>query len=189
VAAPPASLASWPDVASTGSVTVGGARFDLDWRAGMACHYWGRRLPSRWLWLSASDFDRPGVAVEVSLLESRLWGVPVRLPWLGYAWLRDAGRERYVASPLTGLVRRVRSAGGGLTVAVRGVHGRWTVQAGAAEPSFVDLGEGIAQSLRADCIVRRPSGCTVARGTVALELRDERWSTPGLPRPPGPDAA
>jgi hypothetical protein len=33
--------------------------------AGMTCHYWGRRLPDRWLWLSANDFDRPGIAIEL----------------------------------------------------------------------------------------------------------------------------
>ena len=38
----------------------------------MTCHYWGRNLPSQWVWLSGNDFDRPGTGVEIGLIRSRL---------------------------------------------------------------------------------------------------------------------
>jgi hypothetical protein len=176
------SLVSWPDLTCTGAVTVDGVDHFLDAAPGMACHYWGRRLPDRWVWLSANEFDRPGVAVEASLLTSRLWGAPVPLPPLGYAWLREAGREWYVASPLTGLVRRtVRKSGGGLQINVTAPRRSWTLTAAANAQSFIDLGDGILQSLRADCLIRTATGVTAARGTAVLELRDERWSAAGVP--------
>jgi hypothetical protein len=180
VAAPPAwfptpgavdlSLVSWPDVTSSGTVTIDGRRHDLTQRPGMACHYWGRRLPDRWLWLSANDFDRPGVAIELGLLRSRLWGLPVPLPPLGYAWVRD-GRERYVATPLTGLIRRMPAGDGGLDLRVIAPGGGWSIRAGAPATTFADLGEGIVQSLRADCVLSGPRGRAISRGTATLELR------------------
>jgi hypothetical protein len=175
------SLVSWPELTCIGAITVNGAAVALDGAPGMACHYWGRRLPDRWIWLSAHEFDRPGVAIEASLLTSRLWGVPVPLPPLGYAWLREPGRERYVASPLTGLVRRTRGAER-LQVTVTAPRSSWTLTARADARSFLDLGDGIVQSLRADCLIRTPSGATaIARGTAVLELRNKRWSATGVP--------
>jgi len=60
----------------------------------MLCQYWGSKLPCRWLWLSANDFDRPGRAVEASVLTSQVWGRQVHLPTLGYAWLEDRSAHR-----------------------------------------------------------------------------------------------
>ena len=57
----------------------------------MTCHYWGRNLPSQWVWLSGNDFDRPGTGVEIGLIRSRLWGARVPLPRAGYTWLTTDG--------------------------------------------------------------------------------------------------
>jgi len=50
-----------------------------------------------------------------------------------------------------------------------------------ADESFVDLGEGIAQSLHADCLLLAPSGEALAQGVATLEVRDEEWLASGPP--------
>lgn len=65
-----------------------------------------------------------GSSAVAGLLRSRLWGLPVPLPPLGYAWVRD-GRERYVATPLTGLIRRMPAGDGGLDLRVIAPGGGW----------------------------------------------------------------
>jgi hypothetical protein len=70
-------------------VTITGRTDTLLDRPSVLCHYWGRQLPRRWLWLSANAFDRPELALEASILNSQAWGRRVHLPTLGYAWLED----------------------------------------------------------------------------------------------------
>jgi hypothetical protein len=191
VSAPPApwrqlgtfdlSLTSWPRAKATGDVTIDGRTDALLDRPSMLCHYWGRRLPQRWLWLSANDFDRPDLAVEASVLRSRAWGRRIP-PTLGYAWLADGSATHMVASPIDGLVRCAPRPAGGVNISVAGLRGRWHLQAWAPGESFVDLGEGIAQSLRADCLLVVPSGEAQAQGVATLEVRDEEWLTTGPPK-------
>jgi hypothetical protein len=191
VSAPPApwrqlgtfdlSLTSWPRAKATGDVTIDGRTDVLLDRPSMLCHYWGRQLPRRWLWLSANDFDRPDIAVEASLLNSQAWGRRVPLPTLGYAWLQDRAATHLVASPISGLVRYAPRPAGGVNIFVAGLRGRWQLQAWAPGGSFVDLGERIAQSLRADCRLLVPSGEALAQGVATLEVRDEEWLTSGVP--------
>jgi hypothetical protein len=147
----------------------------------MLCHYWGRQLPDRWLWLSANDFDRPELAVEASVLRCHAWGRQVPFPTLGYAWLVDRSATHIVASPINGLVRYAPRPTGGVNISVAGLRGQWHLQAWAPAESFVDLGEGIAQSLRADCLLLAPSRQALAQGVATLEVRDQAWLTSGLP--------
>ena len=192
VSAPPApwrqlgtfdlSLTSWPRAKATGDVTINGRTDPLVDRPSMLCHYWGRQLPRRWLWLSANDFDRPELAVEAGVLRSQAWGRSVPLPTLGYAWLEDRSATHMVASPISGLVRYAPRPAGGVNISVAGLRGRWHLQAWAPDESFVDLGEGIAQSLRADCLLTLPSGEALAQGVATLEVRDEEWLPSGLPK-------
>jgi hypothetical protein len=193
VSAPPApwrqlgtfdlSLTSWPRAKATGHVTINGRTDTLLDRPSMLCHYWGRQLPHRWLWLSANDFDRPELAVEASVLRSQVWGRQVPLPTLGYGWLEDRSATHMVASPITGLVRYAPRPTGGVNISVAGLRGRWQLQAWAPDESFVELGEGIAQSLRANCLLLLPSGEALAHGMATLEVRDQEWLTTGLPTP------
>ena len=175
------ALTSWPVAAATGRVTLDARTEELVGRPAMLCHYWGRELPRRWLWLSASDFDRPNVAVEVGVLRSKAWGRRVPLPALGYAWLHDGSGTRSVASPIDGLIRFAPRPGGGVSVSITGLAGRWQLQAWAADQSFVHLGDGIAQSLSADLLLVNASRHAAAHGTAVLEVRDEAWATSGPP--------
>jgi hypothetical protein len=45
------------------------------------------------------DRDRPGHAVEASVLTSQVWGRQVPLPTLGYAWLEDRSAHQRPANP------------------------------------------------------------------------------------------
>ena len=175
------SLASWPRARATGGVTIDGRTDALLDRPSMLCHYWGRQLPRRWLWLSANDFDRPDVAVEAGVLRSQVWGRRVPVPTLGYAWLGDRSAAHMVASPINGLVQYAPRPAGGLNISVASLHRRWRLQTWAPGESFVDLGDGIAQSLRADCLLLAPSGEALAQGVATLEVRDEEWLATGLP--------
>lgn len=175
------ALTSWPLASATGSVTLDGRTEELVGRPAMLCHYWGRELPRRWLWLSANDFDQSNVALEVGVLRSKAWGRRVPLPALGYAWLHDSTGTRMVASPIDGLVRHARRPQGGVNLSITGLAGRWQVQAWAADHSFVHLGDGIAQSLSADLLLVNGLRQAAAHGTAILEVRDEAWVATGPP--------
>jgi hypothetical protein len=138
----------------------------------MTCHYWGRQLPREWVWLSANDFERTGTAVEIAVMRSALWGVNVPLPAAGYAWLRNDERESLVASPLTGLVTRQDRSGTAVELAVRALRNGFRLRAEAPRDSFVDLGDGITQSLSASCDIHPPGGRPTTRSVSAtLEFR------------------
>jgi hypothetical protein len=97
--------------------------------------------------------------------------------------VEDRSARHLVASPIDGLVQYAPRPAGGVNISVAGLHGRWHLQAWAPGESFVDLGEGIAQSLRADCLLLAPSGAALAQGVATQEVRDEKWLTSGLPTP------
>jgi hypothetical protein len=175
------ALTSWPLAAATGSVSLDGRTEHVVGRPAMLCHYWGRELPRRWLWLSANDFDQSNVALEVGVLRSKAWGRRIPLPALGYAWLHDSAGTRMVASPIDGLVRYAPRPQGGVNLSITGLAGRWQVQAWAANHSFVHLGEGIAQSLSADLLLVNGFRRALAHGTAILEVRDEAWAATGPP--------
>ena len=169
------SVASWPICSATGRVRIGAADAAVEHQPAMTCHYWGRQLPREWVWLSANDFERAGVAVEVALLKSALWGVNVPLPAAGYAWLRNDGRESLIASPLTGLVSRRDKSSTAIEVAVRALRAGFWLRAEAPLDSFVDLGDGITQSLNARCEIRLPGAMPTTRSvSAALEFRGAR---------------
>ena len=137
----------------------------------MTCHYWGRQPPQKWVWLSANDFERTGTVIELALMKSTLWGVNIPLPAAGYAWLRHDGRERRVASPMTGLITRRDTSITAVELAVRALRG-FRLRAEAPPDSFVDVGNGITQSLSARCEIGLPGGApTTHLASAALEFR------------------
>jgi hypothetical protein len=65
---------------------------------------------------------------------------------------------------------------------VAGMPGQWHPRALAPAESSIDLGEGIAQSLRADCLLLAPSRQALAQGVATLEVRDQAWLSSGPDR-------
>jgi hypothetical protein len=148
-------LVSRPSARFAGHVTVGAERFDVSTATGSVTHYWGRRLPDRWHWISASTFASPAghrhpdLAIEGVVNRSRLWGVPPGVA-TGYLWIRDGGRQRLLVSPLNAVI--TASGGPGrLLLTARSPGGTVRVECTASRDQYNDLGEGIAQTLLARC--------------------------------------
>ena len=139
------SLVSRPTAVFDGHVVVAGERFDVAAAAGSVTHYWGRRLPDRWHWISA----RPGPVLEGVLMRTRLWGARPALT-VGYLWMTEAGRERMVVSPLTGLIARAGTRTE-YTLTARGPGGTIRLRCHAPSDRYNDLGEGIHQTLLGTC--------------------------------------
>jgi hypothetical protein len=161
------SLVSRPRAVFDGSVVVADERFDVVAAAGSVTHYWGRRLPDRWHWISANSFAGTDLAVEGVLMRTRLWG---RRPALtaGYLWWSEAGRDHLLVSPLTGLIT-VAGSRTDYRLTARGPGGTTRLECRAPAEAYSDLGEGIRQTLVGRCAV-------VGRGLIdpraGLEYRN-----------------
>ncbi len=169
------TLVVWPHVRFTGSVTVAGERVAVDGVPGTFNHYWGRRIPSRWVWVSATHFeDEPERRLEgVFGVGTRLFGrLPSVIP-IHILWTSDGRQVEEIASGITGLIR-ARPDVSGLRVSAIGRSGRrhrLAASWGAVTPN--DLGEGIIQTMHADATF---DGHRAEAGTVGLEVR-------GFPHP------
>jgi hypothetical protein len=152
-----------------GAVAVAGERFAVNDEPGAITHYWGRRLPDRWWWVSATEFvGAPNVRLEGIISTTQLWGHGRMPGHVGYLWVGDGTRSDLVISPGTGILR-CRETDGALEIDSVSVRGRQhRVRARAQQASFNDLGEGIHQTLLADLEL---DGATAVPGTVGLESR------------------
>ena len=161
------SLVSRPRTVFDGSVTVAGVRYDVAAAPGSVTHYWGRRLPDRWHWISANSFGDADLTLECVLLRTRLWG---RRPALsaGYLWTSEAGRDRLLVSPLTGLIT-VAGPRTDYALTARGPRGTTRLRCSAPPGRYNDLGEGIHQTLLGRCEV---VGRDLADPRAGLEHRD-----------------
>lgn len=140
-----------PRVVFSGHVTVAGQRFDVDETYGTLTHYWGRRLPDRWQWISAGAIDGTGTAVEGMELRTKLWGIGPGIP-IGYLWTREGERESTLISPLNGLISRSGALTDYLFIGRRPA-GVTRLRSAAAPTDYNDLGEGIHQTLLGTCVV------------------------------------
>ena len=136
------TLVVWPDAKFTGTVLVGDERFDVDGVPGSFYHYWGRRLPDRWVWLSATQFDgRADRRVEgVFGVSTRLFGrAPMPLP-VSILWTTDQDRCEELVHGVNAIMR-VHPLAGAVTVDARGVVGaRHRLVATWADVAPNDLG-------------------------------------------------
>ena len=144
-------LISYPRTQFTGSVTVAGERFDLADTPGSVTHYWGRRLPDRWHWISANAFAGADLVVEAVFMRTRFWGVRPALT-AGYLWTGEAGREHTLVSPLNGLMS-ISGSPEAFTLVGRGRRGITRLQCSATAARYNDLAEGIQQTLHGSCTV------------------------------------
>lgn len=164
------SILAWPLARFNGWVRVGDRRFEVGDVPGAFYYYWGRSLPSRWVWLSATSFDgEPGRRLE-GLVEIRtqLLGGPRYPMTLGYLWSTDGERTDLTVSTLNGLVRS-RAVPGGIQIdslRLGGPRHRVVATWGTVLPN--DIGEGIVQTMHADAVI---DGHRATPATVGLETR------------------
>jgi hypothetical protein len=160
-------LVARPHARISGLLRLGPRTIKLD-GAGVVAHYWGRRLPDRWTWISASGFDDdPGARLEALLVSSRLWGGPLHVP-AGYVWLSEDGHAQETIEPLTGAIRVSRDGHAVKLTSTRADGRRHTIECAAPPESFNTIGDGIQQSLSADLTL---DGRLRAQGSVGLEFR------------------
>lgn len=92
------SLESAPFARFNGWIEHRGEQYPVVNGAGMLSHYWGRRLPADWWWVSANQFGNADVCVECTILRSGIWGAPPAVP-LGYFYYRNGPRRVLMVSP------------------------------------------------------------------------------------------
>lgn len=167
-------VAAIPGTLFDGWVEVDGRRFDVARRPGVVMHYWGRRLPDRWIWVSASEFiDAPDRRVEALLGWTSTWGRGPRRP-IGYVWTTDGVRDEMTVSPLNGLIRvqrRLEERDGMTSVILssqRILGARHRLEVSAPVGQFNDIGDGIDQTLLGDLVF---DGVRAVPGTVGFEHR------------------
>lgn len=171
-------LVARPRARFDGTVTVGKETFRIDDASGTLVHYWGRRLPDAWLWVSADGVGEHDAAVEATLFRSRLWGASKPLVAGGYVAVNAFGRTAQIIAPVYG---RITATGNQTALEVRGRSFGRSIHLTARAPpaSYNDLGEGILQTLLADLTVDGWGSCS---GRAGVEIRGNAV-TGGLPTP------
>ena len=160
-------LVARPHAHLRGLLRLGPRTIKLD-GAGVVAHYWGRRLPDRWTWISASGFDDdPDARLEALLVSSRLWGGPLHVP-AGYVWISEGGHVEETVEPLTGAITLTRHGHGVRLGSLRADGRRHTIECSAPPDTFNDVGDGVEQSLSADLSL---DGRVRVTGSVGLEFR------------------
>jgi hypothetical protein len=160
-------LLSRPTASFTGSVTIGDRTWSLLASPGMVSHYWGRALPPRWTWVSVVGTTAEP-RIEATVLATRLWGSPFTIR-AGYYWRSSdhpGGRATLAVMPLNAWLRAVRGDADVRLRARRPLGLDVEVRCSAPGATFVELGDGIRQSLTATMVVGDQ------RVPAALELRE-----------------
>jgi hypothetical protein len=168
-------LVARPRARFSGTVTVGGETFRVDDAAGTLVHYWGRRLPDAWLWVSADGVGEHDAAVEAALFHSRLWGAPKPAIAGGYVAVNDRGRTAQIVAPVYG---RVTARGNETAFEIRARSWGRSMHLTARSPhaTYNDLGEGIRQTLLGDLTVDGWGSCS---GRAGLEIRRDTNTVEG----------
>src|SRR5262245_44095453 len=172
----PSRLLRMPDLAGvsaplatfTGWIRHGDHHAALQGAPGVVSHYWGRQLPSEWWWVSASQFGKPGMAVECFVMRSAMWGVPVGLP-LAYLYLYRDGKRQLVMAPFN--LARVKGSPERFEIKIRRPGARTVTLIGSGR-DYGNLGDGIINTLIGDLEVRQGRKLIGrAQGTAGLERR------------------
>jgi hypothetical protein len=162
-------IASRPWARFSGQVRVADRTFECENVPGLVSHYWGRRLPDRWWWISANQFEGSDIAVEALLSNTKVWNSDRLAMNAGYLWIEDRGNRHLVIHPLNGLIR-VEGSPESFTLKARRIGlPELAVHCSASPNIYSDLGEGIQQTLIGPCLI---PGVGEARGTAGLEFRN-----------------
>jgi hypothetical protein len=175
-------LVSRPRARFSGTVEVAGETFRLIDARGTLSHYWGRRLPPAWVWVSADGLDASDSIVEAVLLRTRLWKVPRASVLGGYVVVDGGGRSTQVIAPAYGVISG-QGDDASFSLRARTMRREVRLTATARPETYNDLGEGIRQTLLADVTVEDWGSCL---GRAGLEFRGS-WRSKGSadngPRP------
>jgi hypothetical protein len=136
--------------------------------AGMVSQYWGRGLAPEWWWLSVNQFEQAGYALEASVFRSRLWGLPLELPF-AYLYLRQPEKESLSMLPF-GLAQ-VTGNPEAFEATFRRI-GAPPLRLVCTGRDYGDLGDNIINTLVGDMQVWEGDKLMAeARGTAGLERR------------------
>ncbi len=162
-------LAGRPRARFSGTIEVAGETFTLVDARGTLSHYWGRRLPDSWVWVSADGLGDGDGVVEAAVIRTRLWGHGRRGLIGGYAMVDDGTSTTQILAPTYGhLSVDGTQESFELNAWTRGRKVRLT--ASAPRSAYNDLGEGIHQTLLGDVAV---DGWGSSRGLAGLEFRGD----------------
>lgn len=168
---PDLALMSAPLATFSGSIWWGDQTAELRGAPGVVSQYWGRQLLPEWWWISASQLDQPGMAVECAVLKSALWGSAIRMP-LAYVYLREPGepgRRQLDVVPLN--LASVTGTPERFEIRVRR-PGKPAITLTGAGRDYNDLGDGILNTLVGDLEVREGDRVVgKAAGTAGVERR------------------
>jgi hypothetical protein len=173
-------IVSRPRARFSGLVRVGAVIVPCAEVPGLVSHYWGRRLPDSWWWISANLFEDGDFAVEGLLAHTRFWSMAPIAMDTGYLWVEAHGRRHLVIHPLNGLIRIEGTPETFTLRARRLARPDFSLRCSAASDAYVDLGEGIRQTLLGTCVIE---GMGKARGTAGLEFRSATRPTTMGPSP------
>jgi hypothetical protein len=153
----------------SGTVEVGGESFAFVDSRGTVNHYWGRRLPDSWAWVSADNLNDGETVVEAALFRTRIWGAPHPSVTGGYVMVDDGRRRAQIIAPVYG---RIAGVGDDTCFKINAQSGRRRVRLTATVPrhAYNDLGQGIRQSLLGNLSV---DGWGSSVGQAGLELRGD----------------
>lgn len=165
-------ILSLPAVRFQGTLSYQGQTWTINAAPGAVTHYWGRRLPERWLWVNASGCDRTDTAVEALLVCTRLGRMSWFRLWTGYFWLwqdrGEGGSVCFYLHPLTGHLD-LRGPAHAPMLRVIPWHGTgYIVRCRAHPKAWQKLGDEIINTLVGDC---RVLGVTNCLGTAGIEWR------------------
>jgi hypothetical protein len=160
-------LMSRPRARFSGIVEVAGETFHLLDARGTLNHYWGRRLPPAWVWISADGIGDSDAIVEAMLVRSRVWKVPHANMLGGYVVVDGGGRSTQVLAPAYGLIS-IQGEDASISLRARTIRRDVRLTASARAETYVDLGDGTRQTLLADVSV---DDWGSSLGRAGLELR------------------
>jgi hypothetical protein len=161
-------LRSVPDALFSGNITIGRHGYSFSHEPGTIGTFFGRRMPDRWYWISASAFDRPGVALECMLLDSSIFGLPFVRTRVGYLSLTSPEGNALLMHPLTANIQLTGDRRD-FVVTARPRHGPpISFRCSAPEARYQHLGDRIYATLLGICSV---DGLAVSDGLTALAER------------------
>ena len=162
------SLISAPLVTFTGWIRHGSHEIKLDKVTGLISHYWGRQLALEWWWVAAHQFDQEGVAVECTVLRSRLWGTSISFP-IAYLYLCQKDKKKLVMVPF-GLAQ-VKGSPEEFQIELNCIFGENVTLIGRGR-EYGDFGDEIINTLVGDLEIRLDNRVFArATGTAGLERR------------------